>query len=404
MRLTDELLRKRERPKSGQTFDWDDLVAGFGVRYTPQSTSFVVQWREPSGKKPRESLRPRWPQLTVSNARELARKRLAEVVALKEGGGLLEFRLAIRSWYDRKTEIAVWGPRYRSKVDSMIRLYIEGIDNPRVKLTPSVRAAIAELGNKPVGSVRRSDVMRVADGIKRGTAEQFMAIGSSFYNDMIERDVEIPNPFKNRLRVTGGRRVRRRAFTDSEFLTLWRAFNKEGDPALGAFTLLAFTGARRREVTRMPHAELDLESATWTLPPERRKNGRKDPHPFAVYLHPFVIETLRRQPRLEGSPFVFWGRRDKAAFDFHSALMTRLHALGLAEWRLHDLRRYMRSGLGRLGVPQTVAEMCLGHIAKPGLVGVYDQYTYEKEKREAWMKWGDHLTALCGLHGNNSAN
>ena len=397
MRLTDDAIRRRKPPAEGQEFDWDDLVSGFGVRYTPTKKTFVIQWREPGGKKPRESLRPHFPQLSTAVARDLARKRLSEVVAIADAVESQSLSLAMRAWFERKSETANWRPRYRSKVDALIRMYVEGDETSRVRLTPTVKKAIADLGSKPVGGVTRTDVMRVADGIKRGSAEQFMAIGSSFMNDMFDRGVEVVNPFRNRLRVTGGRRVRSRTFTDAEFLKLWRALEAEGDPALGAFAMLAYTGARRREVTQMRWSEVDLEAATWTLPPERRKTGKKDPEPFVIHLHSAAVDILRRQPVLEGSPFVFWGRRDQRPFDFHFALMERLRALGLPDWRLHDLRRYMRSGLGRLGVPQVVAELCLGHqTAKGGLVGVYDQHAYTDEKRAAWQKWGGYLAQLVG--------
>ena len=397
MRLKDEIVRDRKPPTKGQVFAWDELVAGFGVRFTPTSKTFVVQWRNADGSKTRESLRPRFPQLTVERARDLARKRLSEVVASAESASSQTFRLAIRAWFERKSQTADWRPRYRAKVDSLIRTYVEGDETVRVRLTPTVRKAIDDLGRKPVAAVSRSDVMRVADGIKRGSAEQFMAVGSSFFNDAFDRGVEVVNPFRNRLKVTGGRRVRRRTFTDAEFLQLWRALEGEGDPALGAFEMLAFTGARRREVTQMRWAEVDLAAATWTLPPERRKTGKKDPDPFVIHLHASAVATLRRQPVLEGSPFVFWGRRDQKPFDFHFALMSRLRELGLANWRLHDMRRYVRSGMARLEVSQVVAELCLGHqTAKGGLVGVYDQHSYADEKRAAWLKWGDYIATLTG--------
>src|ERR1700728_3611427 len=105
MRLTDDAIRRRKRPTTGQDFDWDDLVSGFGVRYTPTRTAFVVQWRTPDGKKPRESLKPHWPQLTVIAARDLARKRLAEMVGNPEAAASQELRTALRTWYERKTEL-----------------------------------------------------------------------------------------------------------------------------------------------------------------------------------------------------------------------------------------------------------------------------------------------------------
>jgi integrase len=366
------------------------------VRLTPNFASFVVQWRAPNGTKPRESLRPRWPQLSAVPARDLARKRLAQVLASAEAAESRELRTVLREWFERKTEIAAWRPRYRAKVDALIRHYVEGEESPYVKVSAGTRKAIDDLGHRPVGKVSRSDVVRVADGIKRGAAEQFMAVLSSFYNDMLDRGVEISNPARNRLRLLGGRRVRHRTLTDAEILKLWRALEEEGDPALAVFAVLAFTGTRRREATQMRHGELDLERATWTLPPERRKTGQRDPHPFTIDLHPYLVEALRRQPVLEGSPFVFWGRRDQRPFEFHHALMQRLRALGIEDWRLHDVRRYVRSGMARLGVSQMVAELCLGHAAKPGLVAVYDAHTYRIEKREAWQKWGNYLQALVG--------
>ncbi|MBX5462972.1 MAG: site-specific integrase [Steroidobacteraceae bacterium] len=396
MRLTDDAVRKAKPPTKGQVLIWDDLVSGFGVRLTPTRKTFVVQWRDSAGRKPRESLRPHFPQLTVEEARHRARARLAEVLAAKETGGDVPLRLAIRSWYEQQSTRGSWRPRYRVKVDAIISTYVEGIENPRVKLSKRAAAGIEALGKKAVGAVTRSDVLAVADHIKPGTAEQFMAVLSSFFNYAYERGWVTGNPARNRLRVTGGRRVRNRVPTDDEFLALWRAFEKEGDPAFGAFALLAFTGARRREVTQARWSEFDLDAATWTLPPERRKTGRRDPEPFTIHLHPAALEIVKRQPVLEGSPYVFWGRRDKRPFEFHHALVQRLRAgVEVKDWRLHDIRRYMRSGLARLGVPQMVAELCLGHrTAKGGLVGVYDQYQYAAEKREAWMRWGEFLQSL----------
>ena len=200
------------------------------------------------------------------------------------------------------------------------------------------------------------------------------------------------NPARNRLRVTGGRRVRSRKLSDAEFLTLWRAIQAEGDPAIGAFELLAYTGCRRREITNLQWPEVNLEAGTITLPPERRKTGKRDPEPFVINLHAAAIAAIKRQPILDGSPFVFWGRRDRRPFDFPHSVMNRIKPI-VQDWRLHDLRRYMRSGLAQLGVSQTVAEQCLGHKIG-GLVGVYDQHSYQTEMREAWLRWGEHLSRL----------
>ena len=173
-------------------------MTGFGVRLTPTATSFVVQWRDRSGRKPRESLRPRFPQLSSAAARDLARRRLLEVIGTSESSETRPLRIVMREWFDRKITLDAWRPRYRQKVDALIRLYVEGEASPLVKLAESTSKAIESLGGRPVAAVSRADVMRVVDGLKPGAAEQFMVVGSSFYNDAFERGVECVNPFRNR--------------------------------------------------------------------------------------------------------------------------------------------------------------------------------------------------------------
>lgn len=149
----------------------------------------------------------------------------------KEAGSDVPLRLALRTWFERQTELKAWRPRYRTKVDAIISSYIEGEERPRLKLTPTVRKAIEETGSKPVGSISRSDVMRLVNLIKPGVGEQLMgAVLSPFFNSLYEAGIVTGNPAKNRLRVTGGRRVRTRHFIEAEFLRLWRAFEAEGDP------------------------------------------------------------------------------------------------------------------------------------------------------------------------------
>lgn len=394
MRLTEDALKRAARPKAGQRLLWDDLVQGFGVRLTPSKAAFVIQYNAPGGRKIRSTLR-HWPTCSVDSARTLARNELGRVAARDVEGGATPLREAARLWFERVS--ADWRPRYRQKVDRILAMYLEGLASDRVTLTPTAIAAIAELGSRPIGAVRRTEVLRVADAIPRGAAEQFLAVLSSCFNWCSEREwIEHRNPARNRLRVTGGRRERNRSLTDDELVRIWRTFQAEGDPYFGAFQLLVLTGARRREVTGAEWREIDLEAGTWTLPAERRKTGRRDPEPFVITLPPLALEVLRRQLQLEGSPHVFWGRRDRRPFDFHNALLDRVKkAAGVANWRLHDIRRTARSGMGRLGISQAVAEMCLGHLsAKGGLVKIYDQHSYEAEKREAWLKWAAYVDGL----------
>jgi integrase len=72
----------------------------------------------------------------------------------------------------------------------------------------------------------------------------------------------------------------------------------------------------------------------------------------------------------------------------------------LPPWVLHDLRRTFRTGLGRLGVPPHVAELCVNH-AKNGIEAVYDKHRYEPEIKAALEKWANHIVTryrACMAH------
>jgi hypothetical protein len=199
MRLTDKLIRRHPRPATGQSFLWDDLLQGFGVRFTPTRTSYVVQWRESNGRKPRLTL-DHWPAVTVENARNVARTKLSKVTRLAKHGGGASLHAAMRVWYENVLASGKWRPRYAKKVDAIIATYVEGVENARVPLSPAARVAVDALGRAPVAAVRRADVMAVTDSIKPGTAEQFMAILSSFFNWAYEREWVESNPARNRRR------------------------------------------------------------------------------------------------------------------------------------------------------------------------------------------------------------
>lgn len=59
----------------------------------------------------------------------------------------------------------------------------------------------------------------------------------------------------------------------------------------------------------------------------------------------------------------------------------------------HDLRSTMKSHMRALGISRDISEMCLNHKL-PGVEGIYDQYTYYEERKEAYSIWGDFLAKL----------
>ena len=62
-------------------------------------------------------------------------------------------------------------------------------------------------------------------------------------------------------------------------------------------------------------------------------------------------------------------------------------------WTLHDLRRTVGTGLGKLGIAPHVAEAVLNHLP-PKLIRTYDRNKYESEKRVALDQWATHLKTI----------
>lgn len=93
-----------------------------------------------------------------------------------------------------------------------------------------------------------------------------------------------------------------------------------------------------------------------------------------------------------GGGYSGWSKA-KAALDKVAKLKT--------PWRLHDLRRTVRTGLGMLGVAPHVAEAALNHLP-PKLIRTYDRNTYAAEKRAALDLWAGHLAvAIAQASGAN---
>ena len=65
----------------------------------------------------------------------------------------------------------------------------------------------------------------------------------------------------------------------------------------------------------------------------------------------------------------------------------------LEPWTIHDLRRTVGTGLGRLGVSRFIIARVLNH-ADRSVTGIYDRHEYLAEKRNALDAWANYLGSL----------
>jgi integrase len=153
--------------------------------------------------------------------------------------------------------------------------------------------------------------------------------------------------------------------------------------------LLLLSGAREMEVADISVGEIDRGAGLWRIPPERAKNEQ----PLTLPLGPLALAELAvvwpAEPVPDG-----WKLLRVRGFSKLKAKIDQLS--GITEpWRLHDLRRSVRTGLARLGVPRDHAEAVLNHISgRTALERTYDRYSYCDEVLAASLRWQSHVETL----------
>jgi integrase len=181
---------------------------------------------------------------------------------------------------------------------------------------------------------------------------------------------------------------RDRTLTDAEVAAILEACpdNNYGR----VLRLLFFTGCRREEIGSLCWSEVDLETKTITLPGTRTKNHAE----HVVPLCDAALAILKDVPRLEDRDYVFGVRGKLCGFNGWSESKGKLDEVcKVKDWTVHDIRRTVRTGLGRLGIIPHVAEAVLNHLPAK-LIRTYDRNKYETEKRAALDAWANHLAVI----------
>lgn len=150
-------------------------------------------------------------------------------------------------------------------------------------------------------------------------------------------------------------------------------------------------------------AELTLSDIApiWIIPGERSKNGQ----PNRVPLSPLAVQLIKEARELspEGD-WLFPSATGNGPIDPHAptkALDRARPVIGLEDFRIHDLRRTAATRMAELGISPHTISLVLNHVsARRGTVTgkVYNQYSYDREKREAFEKWGRRLIEIISAH------
>jgi integrase len=193
-------------------------------------------------------------------------------------------------------------------------------------------------------------------------------------------------------------RRRDRILSPEEIRAVWSAAGDLGYPYRQFFRMALVLGQRREEIARWRWAEINEAEGVWTLASDRTKAGRA----HVVPLPALAGEILGEAPRGPGG-WIFTTLGDRPISGY-SAAKTRLDRavartraeageLDVAHWTIHDLRRTVGTGLGKLGTPRFIIARVLNH-ADHTVTGIYDRYEYLTEKRHALEVWSEYLEGL----------
>src|SRR5262245_31876017 len=370
------------RPGAERTFYWDQTMPGFGLMVTDAGArSFVVQYRA-DGVSRRMKLGN---NLTVDEARKLARKRLSEV---DQGHDPLKEK--------RKKQEAAKNS-LRSIVEEYQRREGGRLRTAEWRMAALERHVLPTLGGKHIEEIKRSDIVRLLDNVEdRGPvmADKVLGILSRIFNWHAARSDDFRSPIiRGMARTKISERARDRILSDAEIRAAWRATEAPTGPFPALVRFLLLTAARRSEAAEMRWGE--LVGKDWILPGARNKTGLELVRP----LSDAARAVLTGLPKIGRGEFVFSTGRGRPFADFNSAKKPFDAACGVTRWTLHDLRRTARSLMSRAGVPTDHAERCLGHVIG-GVRGTYDRHAYHEEKRRAF----EALAAQIGRIVNPQEN
>lgn len=397
--LTDAKLKGLRAPATGQVEVSDPAVPGLRVRIgTTGAKTFIVRKRV-GGRVKNMTVGRYGPRFTLADARKKARSLLSDI----EAGGDPTSTLATprRAGNGAETIRALLPEYLAAKADRRsvgeMRRVLEGYVLP-------------VLGDRLADAVTRADVTALVDTIAESApvmARNVHAQLSAFYTWAMPRLTRLAaNPCRDAGRPRAPK-ARDRVLSEVELRTLWLLCDAEPLPWGPALKLLILTGQRRDEVFSADRAEFDLKGKLWTIPAARAKNASE----HRVPLSGAAVAILKATPAVEGSGKLFpaRGRPENGPSGFSKA-QARLRdgmvaALGdVPEWRLHDVRRTVATGLQRLGTRLEVTEAVLNHISgsRAGITGVYQRHHFADEKRHALDAWAAEVARIVEGEGRGN--
>ena len=383
MKLTKRVIDELQ-PEAIDKFYWDTDITGLGLKVTPKGRkTFLIQYRPGGRNSPtRKVFIGPYGTVTVHKAR----KEATQVLGLRAEGrdpALERQQARQRAASDRFSDVA----------DDFLAKHAS--QNRTVDETTRIiqRDVLPRWKSRSIHAIGRRDVNNLLDAVvARGSmvmANRLLAALRKLFNWAVSRGIITASPCAG-ISAPHRERSRDRVLSDDELVSIIKAARELGGAFGGIVQMLVFTAQRRNEVSETTWGELELDKCLWTIPGERTKNGK----PQFVHLSDQAKAVLERTPTV--GEFVYTSNGKKPFSGFSKAKRRLDEVSGVTDWRLHDVRRTVTTGMASLGIAPHVADKVMNHQSGTisGVAAVYQRHEFLEERKTALEAWGRHVQSL----------
>ena len=253
------------------------------------------------------------------------------------------------------------------------------------------------IGNLPIQAIDTNLVMKILEPIwhsKTETASRLrnrIELVLSWASARGYRTGENPARWRGHLdkllpkRSEVQKTVHYAALPISQLGSFMESLRKQQGIAPKALELLILTATRTSEVLGAEWEEFNLDEGIWTIPASRMKAKKE----HRVPLSKPAVQLLNDIPRLEGSSYVFSGRKEGAQLS-NMALLVILKRMGL-KITAHGFRSTFRDWASEhTTFSSEVAEAALAHTIKDKVEAAYrrgDLLTKRQKLMEEWARF-----------------
>lgn len=365
-------------PHSKRHYYYDTKVRGLGISITSNATKSFIVYRWVNGKPERITL-GRHPDLSIEQARRMASEVNANIA---KGENPNDKRRADRA------EIT-FGGLFNEYLECHAKLHKKAWKEDEAQY----KRYLTGWSKRKLSSIKKTDIQKVHHDIGREkgfyAANRLLALLSALFNKANDFGLwDKANPAFGIKKFP--ERSRERFLQADELPRFFKALTEEPNDIMRDYFLLALlTGARRSNVLAMKWAQLDLERSEWSIP--STKNGT--PQIITLVKEAIVILQQRKEAATSKSEYVFPSTgRTGHLMEPKKGWQRILERAGIADLRIHDLRRTLGSWQARTGASLAIIGKSLNHKS-PQATAIYARLDLDPVRASVEKAVGAMLSA-----------